>query len=194
MGPRLGALFGAAHQELTVVCLRVGSLGPFGSLALPTIVTMCVLPLPSWLLTPNSSGASIGRAPRHRTSFGEIRDQMSYLTLKILHLVGLALTFMGLAGALASNGATTDPAARRVFSMSHGLGLVLVLITGFFMLVQLGIGKNLPGWVWGKVIVWLLAGASLMLVRRFSKFKGPLLLYLAALVALGAWLALYKPF
>jgi hypothetical protein len=189
-------LFGAAHPELTVVCLRVGSLGPFGSLALPTIATMYALPCPpgSWILTPSSSEASIERAPRHRTSFGEIRDQMSYLTLKILHLVGLALTFMGLAGALASNGATTDPAARRVFSMSHGFGLVLVPITGFFMLVQLGIGKNLPGWVWGKVIVWLLAGASLMLVRRFSKFKGALLLYLAALVALGAWLALYKPF
>src|ERR1700752_612425 len=104
---------------------------------------------------------------------------MPYLTLKVVHLVALALTFMGLAGALASNAVSPGPSLpRRIFAISHGLGLLLLLISGFVLLIQLGIGKNLPGWVWGKVIIWLLVGASLMLVRRFSKFKGPLLLYL----------------
>jgi hypothetical protein len=120
---------------------------------------------------------------------------MSYLTLKVVHLVALALTFMGLAGALASNAVSPGPSlTRRIFAISHGLGLILLLITGFFLLVQLGIGKNLPGWVWGKVILWLLAGASATLVRRFARFQIPLLVYLAVLVGFGAWLALYKPF
>src|SRR5246127_2994719 len=120
---------------------------------------------------------------------------MSYLTLKVVHLVALALTFMGLAGALASNAVSPGPSlTRRIFAISHGLGLILLLITGFFLLMQLGIGKNLPGWVWGKVIIWLLAGASATLVRRFARFQVPMLVYLALLVGLGAWLALYKPF
>src|SRR5258708_2821149 len=120
---------------------------------------------------------------------------MPYLTLKVLHLVAIALTFMGLAGALASNAVSPGPSiTRRIFAISHGLGLLLLLITGFLLLIQLGIGKNLPGWVWGKVIIWLLAGVSATLVRRFPRFQVPLLVYLAVLVGLGAWLALYKPF
>jgi len=120
---------------------------------------------------------------------------MSYLTLKVFHLVALALTFMGLAGSLAYNAVSPGPSiTRRIFAISHGIGLLLLLITGFLLLIQLGIGKNLPGWVWGKVIIWLIAGASAVLVRRFARFQVPMLVYLAVLVGLGAWLALYKPF
>jgi hypothetical protein len=120
---------------------------------------------------------------------------MSYLTLKVFHLVALALTFMGLAGTLAYNAVSSGPSiTRRIFAISHGIGLLLLLITGFLLLIQLGIGKNLPGWVWGKVIIWLVAGASAVLVRRFARFQVPMLVYLAVLVGLGAWLALYKPF
>jgi uncharacterized membrane protein SirB2 len=120
---------------------------------------------------------------------------MSYLTLKVIHLIALALTFMGLAGALAYNAVSPGPSnTRRIFAISHGLGLILLLVTGFFLLIQLGIGKNLPGWVWGKVFIWLLAGGSAVLVRRFARFQVPMLVYLAVLVGLGAWLALDKPF
>ena len=120
---------------------------------------------------------------------------MSYLTLKVIHLIAIALTFMGLAGALASNAVSPGPSiTRRIFAISHGIGLIVLLITGFLLVQQLGLGKNMPGWVWGKVIIWLFAGASATLVRRFAKFQVPLLVYLAALVGLAAWLALYKPF
>jgi hypothetical protein len=132
-------------------------------------------------------------------SFGERASgefaAMFYLTLKVIHLIALALTFMGLAGALAYNAVSPGPSTtRRIFAISHGIGLILLLLTGFPMLIQLGIGKNLPGWVWGKVVIWLLAGASAVLVRRFARFQVSMLVYLAVLVGLGAWLALYKPF
>jgi hypothetical protein len=130
-----------------------------------------------------------------RRASGKPETIMSYLTLKVFHLVALALTFMGLAGALAYNAVSPGPSiTRRIFAISHGIGLLLLLITGFLLLIQLGIGKNLPGWVWGKVIIWLVAGASAVLVRRFAKFQVQMLLYLAVLVGLGAWLAMYKPF
>ncbi len=120
---------------------------------------------------------------------------MSYLSLKVIHLIGLALTFMGLAGALASSTSAPAPSAtRRIFAVSHGVGLVILLASGFTLALQLGIGRNLPGWIWGKLVIWLLAGVTLTLVRRFSRFQVSLLVYFVVLVGLAAWLALYKPF
>ena len=120
---------------------------------------------------------------------------MSYLTLKIIHLAGLALTFMGLAGVLASSAAEASiPAIRRLFMISHGVGLVILLVTGFTLALQLGIGKNLPGWIWGKVVIWLLAGGSVAAARRLCRFQVPMMVWFLALVAVAAWLALYKPF
>jgi hypothetical protein len=120
---------------------------------------------------------------------------MSYLTLKIVHLTALALTFMGLAGVLVSSAAVSEiPITRRIFMISHGLGLVILLISGFTLALQLGIGKNLPGWIWGKVVIWLLVGASAIVAHRWCRFPVPMLVWFTALVACAAWLALYKPF
>ena len=120
---------------------------------------------------------------------------MSYLTLKIVHLVGLALLFMGLAGVLACGATpTTSPATRRIFMISHGVGLLILLFSGFTLALQLGIGRNLPGWIWMKMAIWLMAGGTVILARRFSQYAALLMVYFAVLVALAAWLALYKPF
>ena len=120
---------------------------------------------------------------------------MSYLTLKITHLTGLALTFMGLAGVLASSvAAPAMPGPRRLFLTCHGLGLVILLVTGFALTLQLGIGKNLPGWIWGKVVIWLLVGASATVARRLCRFQVSILVWFLILMAGAAWLALYKPF
>ena len=52
---------------------------------------------------------------------------MSYLTLKVFHLVALALTFMGLAGSLAYNAVSSGASiTRRIFAISHGIGLLLL--------------------------------------------------------------------
>jgi hypothetical protein len=120
---------------------------------------------------------------------------MSYLTVKIIHLTGLALTFMGLAGALASSAAAPAASApRRLFMICHGVGLVVLLVTGFTLALQIGIGKNLPGWIWGKIVIWLLVGASAIAARRWYRFQVQILVWFLVLVAGAAWLALYKPF
>ncbi|MBV8813833.1 MAG: hypothetical protein JO271_05035 [Verrucomicrobia bacterium] len=120
---------------------------------------------------------------------------MSYLTVKIIHLTGLALTFMGLAGVLGSSvAAPAASAPRRLFMICHGLGLIVLLLTGFTLALQLGIGKNLPGWIWGKMVIWLLVGASAVVARRLYRFQIQILVWFLILVAVAAWLALYKPF
>jgi uncharacterized membrane protein SirB2 len=123
---------------------------------------------------------------------------MSYVTLKIIHFTGLALTFMGLAGILAK----TSPDAgslksRWLFRFAHGLGLLLLLASGIALVVKLGqMGGEmhpLPTWVKAKFVIWLLAGGSMALAARLSRFAGLILIFFTALVATAAWLALAKP-
>jgi hypothetical protein len=125
---------------------------------------------------------------------------MNYLVFKITHLTGLVLVFMGLAGVLAM-GATGDvPFKKRwIFHLAHGLGLLLIIISGIAMVAQLGkLGDMhpLPGWVKAKFGIWLLAGFSMALVTRIyrHRFAGLKLVFFTALVIAAAWLAILKPF
>jgi uncharacterized membrane protein SirB2 len=76
---------------------------------------------------------------------------MSYQVLKIVHVTGLALTFMGLAGVLGLKmSGETRPKQRWIFFVAHGLGLLLLLASGFTLVVKLGLmssGHRLPSWV-----------------------------------------------
>jgi hypothetical protein len=120
---------------------------------------------------------------------------MDYPTLKIVHLVGLVLVFMGLAGVLASKASTDVPFKKRwLFHLSHGVGLLLIICSGFALAYQLGVREVVPGWLKGKMVIWLLAGGSMVLATRFSRFAGSLLIFFALLVLAAAWLAIEKPF
>lgn len=120
---------------------------------------------------------------------------MDYSTLKIIHLTGLALTFMGLAGVLASKAATETFFKKRwIFHVSHGIGWLLLLVTGFALAGRLNIMNPIPGWLKGKMVIWLLAGAAMILATRFNRFAGWVLIFFAALVLAAAWLAIDKPF
>lgn len=119
---------------------------------------------------------------------------MDYATLKIIHLVGLAMTFIGLTGILALKIAGGAPLNQRlVFHLSHGIGLVLLIGTGFPLAAKLGL-HGAPPWLMGKFVIWLLAGASMVLANRFYKFAGPIVIFFLILVGTAAWLAIDKPF
>ena len=123
---------------------------------------------------------------------------MSYQTLKILHVTGLALTFMGLAGVLGMKmSGETRPKQRWVFFTAHGLGLILLLASGFALVAKLQLTNAthfLPGWVQAKLVIWLLAGGAVVLASRLSRYAGFVLLFFTALVVAAAWLAVAKPF
>lgn len=123
---------------------------------------------------------------------------MSYQVLKIVHVTGLALTFMGLAGVLGMKmGGDARPRQRWIFFAAHGLGLLLLLASGFALVARLRLMSgthSLPGWVQAKLVIWLLAGASVALASRLSRCAGFVLLLFTALVLAAAWLAIAKPF
>ncbi len=119
---------------------------------------------------------------------------MDYNTLKIIHLTGLALTFMGLAGILALNLAGGAPLPRRlIFHFAFGIGLLTLIVTGFALGAALGL-HSAPGWMMAKFVIWLVVGASMALATRLSRYAVAIILFCTALVATAAWLAIDKPF
>lgn len=122
---------------------------------------------------------------------------MSLAAYKVLHILGAFLLFAAL-GALAlrhSDGGDREGRSK-LDSMSHGIALLILIVTGFGMLARLGISHDwvFPGWVWAKLAIWLLLGAALAFVRRMPRLAAVWWWTLPLLGAVAAWLALYKPF
>jgi hypothetical protein len=123
-----------------------------------------------------------------------IKGYMDYNTLRIVHITGIVLTFMGLSGILALKMAGGAPLPkRRIFYVSCGLGLITIIVTGFMLAAKLGI-KSPPPWLNGKLAIWFLVGASVVLANRLRRFAPWLVVFFAVLVGTAAWLAIDKPF
>jgi hypothetical protein len=119
---------------------------------------------------------------------------MDYNALKIVHVTGIVMTFMGLVGlmALKLGGGSAPPKKRLVFHLSFGLGWLTILVSGFMLGAKIGL-TGAPPWLTGKFVIWLLAGASMVLANRFYRFAGPIVVFYIFLVATAAYLAIYKP-
>ena len=119
---------------------------------------------------------------------------MEYATLQIIHITGIVMTFIGLTGILALKMAGGAPLAKRmIFHLVFGIGMLVIIVTGFMLGAAIGL-KGATPWMNGLVVIWLLLGASMVLANRFSRFAGPIVVFFIALVATAAWLAIEKPF
>jgi hypothetical protein len=120
---------------------------------------------------------------------------VSLTVYKLLHLVGVVFLFSALGALLAGSWPGTAGATdtwRKRSGITHGLALLVVLVSGFGMLARLG-GGSWGLWVWLKVATWLALGASLVLVRRQPRLVPILWFVLPLLGGFAAYLALYKP-
>jgi hypothetical protein len=123
---------------------------------------------------------------------------ISYSVYRVVHLVGIFILFAVLGG-LAWGGARAEArgAISRPLAMAlHGIGLFIVLLGGFGLLARIGVmhGMNWPGWVWGKLVIWLLLGAAVIIPKRKPEWGAALLLLIPTLGGVAAWLAIFKPF
>jgi hypothetical protein len=123
---------------------------------------------------------------------------ISYEAYKVLHLLGVVCVFAALGGVAvhAGNGGQRQGnALRRVISGLHGLGLLVIIVAGFGLLARLElVSAGLPMWAYGKLALWLVAGALLAIpYRRPAAARGTLMIGLPLLGAIAAWLAVYKP-
>ena len=119
---------------------------------------------------------------------------MDLSAYKVLHILGLVLIFSSVGGLTLhalNGGSREDNQGRKLVGISHGIGLLLMLISGFGMIAKLGVG--FPLWVWLKLGIWLVLGAVTALIRRFAGQAAALWFLLPLLAAVAAYLALYKP-
>ncbi|MCB1042941.1 MAG: hypothetical protein KDC35_08375 [Acidobacteria bacterium] len=113
---------------------------------------------------------------------------------KLIHFVGLFTVLMAFGGLLSHlrNGGSKENPSRKAFAMSHGIGLLLMLVGGFGLLARMGIHWPLPGWVFGKIVIWLvLAGMLPMSYKMKDKARG-LWWVVLILCGLAAFLASSK--
>lgn len=118
---------------------------------------------------------------------------------EVVHLIGIAMLFVAIGGVTvhAANGgnkATSD--TRRLVSSVHGMGALLILVGGFGMLARIGFqhGANFPGWLWTKLIIWVVLSAVVLVPYRRPDLARPLFVGLPLLAGVAVYMALYKPF
>lgn len=121
---------------------------------------------------------------------------MSYEIYKILHVTGLLMLFVGLAGlvGMKMNGTELSPRGRRLFFLFHGVGLLVMFVAGFGLLARMGFMTQIPNWAFAKMAIWLILGGGVALAKRRGQVGGPLLILFVGLGMTAAWLAIAKPF
>ena len=118
---------------------------------------------------------------------------MSLAFYKVIHILGLLLVFTGLGGiTLQAYLGGGNGEGRRLTRIAHGVGLLLMLVAGFGALARLGMG--FPGWVWLKIVIWIVIAGITVVIRRQPQLAGFLWFALPVLGAFAGYLALYKPF
>ena len=112
---------------------------------------------------------------------------MPYELYNILHIIGAIVTLMAL-GAAAAGAAESF---KKVITIQHGVGLLLLLVGGFGMLARLEVG--FPPWVWVKLALWLGLGALLMQIRLRPQHAKAMWFASILVAATAVFFAIYKP-
>lgn len=121
---------------------------------------------------------------------------MSYQLYRVIHVLGVVFLFTALGGLLLAARARVETGvSRKTAGMTHGLALVLILLSGFGALARLDLSNPgaWPAWVWIKVLIWLVMGGIVVLIRRSPTTATVLWWLLPILGGLAAYLAIYKP-
>ena len=118
---------------------------------------------------------------------------------KLIHLLGIFLTFMALGAVILRglNGGSRDSnSARKLVSITFGVGLLIVLLGGFGQLARLDFGSpaTWSGWIYAKLAIWLLIGGLFTLPNRRPELSRLVWIGVPILGLIAGWLALYKPF
>lgn len=116
----------------------------------------------------------------------------------IVHVLGIVFMFLAIGGVAvhAANGGTkAESATRKLVSIAHGIGALLVLVGGFGMLARLGMqhGAGFPAWLWAKIAIWLVLSAVVLIPYRKPALARPFFVLLPLLAGLAAYMAVYKP-
>jgi hypothetical protein len=115
---------------------------------------------------------------------------------RTLHLIGIFTVILSLGGMCLHviSGGTRNYGGRKLAAMTHGIGLLVVLVAGFGLLAKLGYMRAIPGWAIAKVVIWLILGVMPALIYRKPNLAKTFWVLILVFGALNAYLAIYKPF
>ena len=121
---------------------------------------------------------------------------MSYDLFLVVHLLGvfIILTAMGGLIVLGTADEETRSRWRRLAVLTNGIGLLLAFIGGFGLLGILEVPFVWPGWVFVKILIWLILGGSISLALRVPRLSMPLWWGSILLAGIATYLAVYQPF
>ena len=112
---------------------------------------------------------------------------MDALTYKIIHLTGISLLALGVGGMMAGG------EKRKTFAMLQGIGLVVMLVSGFGLLAKLKFTPYVPPFAVVKIVLWCLIGALPVLFRKLKTPLPAAILISLILVGTMAYLGVVKP-
>ena len=113
---------------------------------------------------------------------------------RYLHVLGLFLLFLGLGAVFfhAATGGEKRIPARPLAMITHGLGSLLVLVSGFGMLARLNL-DGMPSWIHPKLLVWVLLSLAVALPYRKPALARPAFVLLPVLGAIADWFGIFHP-
>ena len=103
-----------------------------------------------------------------------------------LHLAGIGLVLLATGGL-----AQGRDAGRKLLTIAHGVGLLLILVGGFGLLARYAIHWPWPSWVFVKIVIWLAFGASLGLLKRLPHLQTPIWWAAWVLFLIAAYLGVH---
>ena len=108
---------------------------------------------------------------------------MSLQFYEVLHVVALSVVLLSLGGAsFATYSAGGKPGEfKKYFGMTHGIGVLVMLIAGFGMIAKLGISWPFPTWILVKIVIWFALGGWIAIIYKVA-VKRPILAALSPLV------------
>lgn len=120
---------------------------------------------------------------------------MPYETYRLIHFFGIFLILVALGSAthhvIAGGTKQTDP-FRRGIMITHGVGMLLVLLGGFGALAKLGI-HGLPVWAICKLVIWLIFGGLIAVVYKKPQYARAIWFIIPMLALLSGIFAAFKP-
>lgn len=110
---------------------------------------------------------------------------MDPIFYKILHLIGISALALGVGGMLANGN------NRKIFAICQGVGLLVMLVSGFGLLAKLQLG--FPPFAILKTVLWVIIALLPMLVRKLKLPVAAAIGISLCLVGVMAWLGVTKP-
>jgi len=106
---------------------------------------------------------------------------------QVLHIIGIAMVFLGYGALLARSMAAPDNVSvRKLGSITSGIGLVLILVAGFALISKNPSINFTDAWIIVKFVIWLALGGLIVLINRKPQLAVLLWWLLIALGAIAA--------